>query len=158
MRVDAGEAAEGGFLFGFESPMTGPVAVEDFVKGAGGAAAGEDGGADFDAAGFQEVEAGGAGLGEGVDDRAEQVFAGGGKSEVGEGSVFLLDAGAFAGEIGIEGHGLGSGIAAEFGEQGVILRIGKIAKELMACPGDCGTGGGESADGKPEASDAHGGG
>ena len=57
------------------------------------------------------MESGGAGIGEGIDDGAEQIFAGGGEREVGEGGVFLLDAGALAGEIGIECHGLGRGIA-----------------------------------------------
>ena len=101
---DAGEAAEGGFGFGFEAPMAGPVAIENLVESAGRAAADENGGPDSYAAGFQERQAGAAGLGEGVDDRQQHVLSRCGKREVGEGGLLLLDAGALAGEVRFENN------------------------------------------------------
>ena len=77
--------------------------MEEWAQAALDAAGEEDLAADGDGVYLGEkADSGGAFAGEGLEEGAEHVFAGGGEGEAGEGGGALLERGARAGEIVFE--------------------------------------------------------
>ncbi len=135
--------------------MAGPIAVHEVIetiRAAGDYDAGEHG----CAGGLEEWESLGAGLDEALDDGGEDVLARGGEGDAGEGGCALIDAGALAGHVGVEGDAAGcaGAEAAEAEELRLEAIDGPLAEELVAGPVDGGGDGGEGADGKPFAANA----